>query len=113
MESHTWQGLIYRCRESIYQVDQTPGNEFGFTVGIVPRFTVGSDSYEWVPFPFETKNTNYTVTLPTYTITNIGSVTPTVYRKYNDGVLLKYQSVSNGLYGPANLIPPNGKIKFA
>ncbi len=71
-----------------YEVDQTVGKTFTFdaTSTAAVLNTQGNTTLFYVPFPFATKNTNYSVTMPTITITNVLSQTAQASIKSTHGV---------------------------
>lgn len=91
-----------RANLGINEVDQTPGNSFvlGFNGITLHHDTLHYRAF--VPFPFVTKNTNYSVT-SSVTQINIGPVTPNIVAKYNDGFTFEidgtYYYYACGIYG--------------
>ena len=85
-----------------YVFDQTPGNRAMLRIGCRPRCAVpGGKSIEWVPFPFVTKNADYTLSIPSVTINNVGTFTPTVGTKLDIGMTLVYPTI-DCTNGPSN-----------
>ena len=81
------------------EVDQTSGNSVQIQYGSVALSSSGGDfSRAFVPFPFYAKNTDYTVTLATSTISisNVGSTNVTVRAKYHNGVVLNFDKAARG-----------------
>lgn len=71
-----------------YEVDQTAGKTFTFepTYAATVLNTQGNTTLIYVPFPFATKNINYSVTMPTITITNVLSQTAGASVKTTHGI---------------------------
>lgn len=91
-----------RTNLGINEVDQTAGNSFvlGFNGIVLYHDTLRYRAF--VPFPFVTKNTNYSVA-SSVVQTNIGPVTPNVVAKYNEGITIEidgaYYYYACGIYG--------------
>lgn len=78
--------------DSSNPIDQTEGKTITLTFEIIIGYAFDTNDFRWfVPFPFVTKNTNYTVTVNLASIDNIGNVTniTSVVSKYTNGVCLK------------------------
>lgn len=91
-----------RANLGINEVDQTPGNSFilGFNGIVLYHDTLRYRAF--VPFPFVTKNTDYSVA-SSVVQTNIGPVTPNIVAKYNEGITIEidgaYYYYACGIYG--------------
>lgn len=91
-----------RANLGINEVDQTPGNSFvlGFNGIVLYHDTLHYRAF--VPFPFVTKNTDYSVA-SSVVQTNIGPVTPNIVAKYNEGITIEidgaYYYYACGIYG--------------
>lgn len=84
-------GSINELNEKIIEgniVDQTPNTTItSIGVGKMPAFHDSANYRVWVPFPFITKNSNYTITLNGVSQDNVGDVlsSATVGNKYRIG----------------------------
>lgn len=68
-----------------YEVDQTAGKTVQLQYSEIPLVHDTIRYVGFVPFPFMTKNTSYSVAFVTAAQGNVGPVTPTITRKTQNG----------------------------